>query len=167
MDRKKKGKSKGAKLGAIEETIEVDKNKEKGEAVGENGGEEKYSSPLYQAYMAKLLTNRGCQDEVKSRRVSVKDMIDKAEMESRSGESSNIGSPVNFRASLKQLPEVKENESEKAKVEIGNETKTSNENKNGGVATGNDEKICESKTNEKNVDLAKSGETTKESAKVA
>merc|ERR550532_1038160 len=117
MDRKKKGKSKGAKLGAIEETIEVDKNKENGEL-------EKFSSPLYQEYMTKLMTNRGCQDEVPSRRFSVKNKID--EIESKSGESSKNGSPANIRASLRQAaPGVEKSE----KVESGSETTTSEENK--------------------------------------
>merc|ERR1712037_139123 len=102
MDRKKKAKSKGAKLGAIEETIEVDKSKENGEEL------EKFSSPLYQEDMTKLMTNRGCQDEVPSRRFSVKNKID--EIESKSGDSSKNGSPANIRASLRQAPELEKSE---------------------------------------------------------
>ena len=176
MDRKKKGKSKGAKLGAIEETIEVDKNKENGEL-------EKFSSPLYQEYMTKLMTNRGCQDDVPSRRFSVKNKID--EIESKSGESSKNGSPANIRASLRQAaPEVEKSE----KVESGSETAGNEENKTGNVektsevktneenktacasvATGNVEKTSEVKTSEEeisNIELPNSGTKTEESGRV-
>jgi len=177
MDRKKKGKSKGAKLGAIEETIEVDKSKENGEEL------EKFSSPLYQEYMTKIMTNRGCQDEVPSRRFSVKNKID--EIESKSGESSKNGSPANIRASLRQAaPGVEKSE----KVESGSETATNEEKKTGNVektsevktneenktacasvATGNVEKTSEVKTSEEessNVELPNSGTKTEESGRV-
>ena len=177
MDRKKKGKSKGGKLGAIDETIEVKKSKET--------DEEKFSSPLYQEYMTKLMTNRGCQDDVKSRRFSVKEKID--DIESKSGETSKNGSPANIRASLKQAPEVKKSEkveksenvesgSEKAaskenqtgNVEKTSELKTSEENKPAvGVVPGDVEKTREVKTNEESSKLPNSsGEKTEESTKV-
>ena len=146
MDRKKKGKSKGGKLGAIDETIEVDKNKE-------NGGElEKFSSPLYQEYMTKLMTNRGCQDEVPSRRFSVKNKID--EIESKSGESSKNGSPANIRASLRQAPEVEKSD----KVERESETATNEEKKTSEVKTNEEESS--------NIELPNSGTKTEESGRV-
>ena len=170
MDRKKKGKSKGAKLGAIEEAIEVEKNKENGEEL------EKFSSPLYQEYMTKIMTNRGCQDDVPSRRFSVKNKID--EIESKSGESSKNGSPANIRASLRQAaPEVEKSE----KVESGSETAGNEENKTGNVEktsevktneenkTGNVEKTSKVKTSveeSSNVELPNSGTKTEESGKV-
>ena len=174
MDRKKKGKSKGGKLGAINETVEVEKSKET--------EEEKFSSPLYQEYMTKLMTNRGCQDDVPSRRFSVKNKID--EIESKSGESSKNGSPANIRASLRQAPEVEkadkvERESETASneekktgnVEKTSEVKTNEENKTAcaSVATGNVEKTSEVKTSEdenSNVELPNSGTKTEESGRV-
>ena len=157
MDRKKKGKSKGAKLGAIVEAAVVeDNNQEKEEAVAEKR-EEKYCSPLYQDYLTKLMTNRGCQDEMNCRRSSVKEMVDKAEIESKSENTSNN---VNSRASIKQLPEVEKNGSETAKAET--ETGTSNENRSG-------EKTGELKTSEErsNVELNNSGEKIEKSGEVA
>jgi len=154
LDRAKKGKSKGAKLGALVEAavvvLEDNKTLEKEEGVVENG-EEKFCSPLYQAYLTKLMTNRGCQDEMNPRRCSVKEMVEKAEIESKSGGSSNSGSPVNSRASIRKLPKVEKNESAKAKAET--ETDTSNKNRTG-------EKTSELKTSEErsNVELSNSGE---------
>ena len=154
----------------------MDKNKENGEL-------EKFSSPLYQEYMTKLMTNRGCQDEVPSRRFSVKNKID--EIESKSGESSKNGSPANIRASLRQAaPEVEKSE----KVESGSETASNEEKKTGNVektsevktneenktacasvATGNVEKTSKVKTSEEessNVELPNSGTKTEERAQV-
>ena len=160
MDRKKKGKSKGGKLGAIVETKEAEKSKENQR---ENEELANFSSPLYQEYMTKLMTNRGCLDEVKSRRLSVKEEIEDIE----SKNPSKNGSPANIRASLRQSPEKSEKVQKSEKVESGSEPASSKENKRATV--GNVEKTSELKTSEESSDvgLPNSGEKTGESAKVA
>ena len=164
MDKKKKGKSKG---GANLVDPLADKSKaESREAVTEK---EKYSStPVYQAYMTKLMRNRGLENkstEVQSpsfapsssppKRFSVMDLISKAEVESKSGETSRTGSPVSFRASPKKLTAVKENTNkEKDATRTIGDIKTDNKDK-----TGCAEKHSELKTSEEMTE--KSGEVEK------
>ena len=168
VDKKKKGKSKG---GANLVDPLADKSKaESREAVAEK---EKYSStPLYQAYMTKLMRNRGLEDKIAStevqspsfapssspsKRFSVMDLISKAEVESKSGETSRTGSPVSFRASPKKLTAVKEitnKETESDATKTIGDIKTNNKNK-----TGCAEKHSELKTGEEKT--GKSGEVEK------
>ena len=178
MDKKKKGKSKG---GANLVDPLADKSKaESREAAAEK---EKYcSTPVYQAYMTKLMRNRGLEDKIastevqspslapsssssshssssssSSKRFSVMDLISKAEVESKSGETSRTGSPVSFRASPKKLTAVKEitnKETESDATKTIGDIKTNNKNK-----TGCAEKHSELKTSEEKT--GKSGEVEK------
>ena len=167
VDKKKKGKSKG---GANLVDPLADKSKaESREAVAEK---EKYNStPVYQSYMTKLMRNRGLDDKIastevqspsfapssssSSKRFSVMDLISKAEVESKSGETSRTGSPVSFRASPKKLTAVKENTNkEKDATKTIGDIKTNNKNK-----TGCAEKHSELKTGEEKT--GKSGEVEK------
>ena len=85
------------------------------------------------------------------------DLISKAEVESRSGETSRTGSPVSFRAYPKKLTAVKENtnkETDSDATKTIGDIKTNNKNK-----TGCAEKHSELKTGEEKT--GKSGEVEK------
>ena len=119
--------------------------------------------------MTKLMRNRGLEDKIastevqslslapSSKRFSVMDLISKAEVESKSGETSRTGSPVSFRAAPKKLTAVKENTNKEtdsdATKNVG-DTKIDNKNK-----TGCAEKHSELKTSEEKTE--KSGEVEK------